>query len=102
MSTSMDGISSRHQSGIIIVTPHDHGPITTEPTVSCAHCGLNWVPKKGSGRRVGFCQRCMGLVCGSQNCERCVPVMAYIENLEAGRPGDFRQIIASVPRDIRG
>lgn len=54
-------------------------------TLSCCHCQTTWVVQKGSGRLRGFCQNCMGFVCGP-GCAECVPLERRIENIEAGRP----------------
>lgn len=46
--------------------------------------------------------RCNALTCGNDRCNVCRPVEALLENLEAGRPEDFRLVMASVPGIIPG
>lgn len=80
-------------SGELITTPEE-GKVVTEPTVMCAHCGRNWIPRKGSGIRRGVCLCCYGYTCGAPECDQCVPLELQIENMEAGRPLDYRPIRA--------
>lgn len=54
-------------------------------TLSCCHCQSAWIVQKGSGKLRGYCQNCMGFVCGPA-CAECIPIERRIENLEAGRP----------------
>jgi len=43
-------------------------------TRQCAHCQRTWVYMKGSGAKRGFCMKCMGLLCGSEECFKgCAP-----------------------------
>lgn len=72
--------------------PHGHFAITGPygegqegETLSCCHCGKHWEVRKGSGIDRGFCQNCMGYVCGP-NCYDCIPVEQRLANIEAGRP----------------
>lgn len=62
-------------------------------TIQCGHCGGHWVPTSGSGKVRGFCQNCCRPFCGPA-CSECVPVEQYLENLECGRPENFRPIIS--------
>lgn len=39
-------------------------------TLQCVHCGKHWIPIRGSGIKRGFCQKCMGPLCGSASCLR--------------------------------
>jgi hypothetical protein len=55
-------------------------------TLRCCHCGGHWIPVKGSGRKRGFCCRCMGFCCGP-TCPAlaygtCVPHDVYLLFLE--------------------
>lgn len=62
------------------------GELQEGQTLSCVHCQFTWVLVKGSGRKRGFCTKCMGYTCGKRECETaCVPAERRIENLEAGR-----------------
>lgn len=72
--------------------PHGHfeitgpyGELQEGSTLSCCHCGKHWEVRKGSGIERGFCQNCMGYVCGP-SCYDCIPVEQKLENIEAGRP----------------
>lgn len=88
------------RSGILISTPLDGGPVVTHDTVSCIHCGYNWVWQAGSGRRRGWCMKCAGIVCGRPACQQigCNGGQDRIlDNLEAGKPLDHKPIIVSVP-----
>jgi hypothetical protein len=83
----------------ILIDPGADKPISEVGTLQCCHCGGHWAPQPGSGRVRGWCQRCQGPVCGP-DCAECIPVLQYIENLEKGRPDDFRPII--VPTSFHG
>lgn len=54
-------------------------------TLSCVHCQSTWIVQRGSGKMRGYCQNCMGFVCGPA-CAECVHFERKIENIEAGRP----------------
>lgn len=88
-----------HERGQVTSYPLDGGPVTSMPIYACAHCDYHWTPKPGSGIQRGFCTRCHGLVCGRPSCLKlgCTHWEQRLENMEAGRPLDFRRIIASVP-----
>ena len=79
--------------------PGSDKPVLEVGTLSCAHCGGQWIPRPGSGIVRGFCQRCNGYICGP-GCEACVPLDQYLSNLEAGRDPHFRPII--VPTSFGG
>lgn len=53
--------------------------------LKCVHCGRMWRVEPGSGRRRGFCTRCMQVTCGNPACEACVPEERKLELLEAGK-----------------
>ncbi len=80
--------------GHVIVTP-PVGPIIEVDTLQCVHCGAHWQPKPGSGNVRGFCMKCNGPICGAA-CAECMPAEQRLENIEAGRPLDFRPIIVGV------
>ena len=82
------------QSGEVTISdPGSDRPVLTVATLQCCHCGKHWIPRPGSGVERGYCYRCNGYVCG-RDCNRdCVPVEQYLENLEKGRPADYRPII---------
>ncbi len=61
------------------------GKIERGATVQCCHCQGTWFWAPGSGRMRGWCQNCMGFVCGPA-CAECVPLEVRLENIEAGRP----------------
>ncbi len=86
----------RTEHGLITVAdPGSDKPLLEVPTVSCVHCGGHWVPKPGSGRVRGWCMNCAGPVCGP-GCAACVPTEVLLENLEKGRPLDFRPVVVPV------
>lgn len=89
-------ISPSQYTGVLISTPLENDRVVTQATVSCCHCRRVWLVQPGSGRRRGFCQRCMGITCGSVECHECLPFEAWLENVEAGRPENFRRIIGHV------
>jgi hypothetical protein len=77
-------LSHRKASGLFQFTGW-YGEIQEGETLSCVHCQATWIVQKGSGKMRGFCQRCMGYVCGPA-CADCVPAERRWENSEAGRP----------------
>ena len=87
----------RRGNGVLISTPLDSDRVTVQDTAQCCHCGRNWVVKPGSGRKRGLCLRCNGITCGSARCDACVPLEQRLENVESGRPEDYRPIRATVP-----
>lgn len=82
--------------GVLVSTPYEGGPVVQTDIVQCCHCSRVWVWVPGSGRRRGFCMRCNGITCGSHTCDACVPFEQQLDNMECGRPVDFRPIVASV------
>lgn len=80
--------------GYAIVT----GPDGTREadTLQCGHCGGHWVVSPGSGRLRGVCRICHKVTCGP-NCiagTACIPQELLCENIEKGRPLDFRPIVS--------
>lgn len=83
-------------------------------THQCCHCGGQFtmkpqkliatpltpaeaIRKQTEGVKVrGWCQNCSGYICGP-GCAACVNFEQYLENIEKGRPADFKPIIVSVP-----
>lgn len=53
-------------------------------TLQCCHCGGHYVSVKGSGKRRGFCMKCMGVTCGSVKCDNCIPTEKMLDNIEKG------------------
>ncbi len=51
-------------------------------TAMCVHCGYHWQIIRGSGRKRGFCTKCMGPTCGRRECDECVPLEKRIELME--------------------
>lgn len=62
-----------------------YGETARGGTRQCCHCQATWVHQPGSGKLRGYCQQCMGFVCGPA-CAECVPIERRLENSEAGRP----------------
>lgn len=84
---------------ITLADPGADRPLAEVKTLQCVHCGGHWYPRPGSGRVRGWCMNCNGVVCGP-GCAECVPVEVYLENMEKGRPHDFRPVAVSF-NDIR-
>lgn len=86
-------MSSRREAGLITISdPGSDKPLLEAATIQCVHCGRHWVPQPGSGRTRGFCMRCNGFICGPE-CQECIPVEQMLENIEQGRPLNYRPII---------
>jgi hypothetical protein len=77
---------------IIVVDPGADRPLDEFATGQCCHCGGHFPIRPGSGTVRGFCFKCAGPVCGPACAGKCVPAELQLENLEAGRPIDFRPI----------
>lgn len=88
-------LNTREAGVATYVDPGSDRPILEVGTLCCVHCGGHWLPSPGSGRVRGFCQNCSGYVCGP-SCTACVPVEQYLENMEKGRPDDFRPVVVPV------
>ena len=62
---------------IIVVGPE--GPPVSYDTLQCVHCQAHWIIQPGSGRKRGWCLKCMGPLCGKADCmARCVPFEAKV------------------------
>ncbi len=85
----------RESGRIILADPGGDKPILEAATLQCAHCGKHWIVVPGSGRVRGFCMRCNGPICGPK-CAECLPAEKQIENIEAGRPLEFRPVKVGV------
>ncbi len=85
----------KYHGEVTVFDPDADKPILTSGTLQCVHCQKHWVPEPGSGRMRGFCQNCMGPICGP-GCAKCVHWEQMIENIEKGRPLDYKPIQASV------
>lgn len=81
------------EDGELTFTPLDSDKKVTVGTMCCAHCNRHWIYQPGSGRRRGWCGRCAAFTCGSDKCSKCVPIEQWLENVEGGKPEDFRKII---------
>lgn len=90
---------SKSAGELTILDPGSDKPLLVTSTLQCVHCGQHWTPQPGSGKVRGFCRNCMGPVCGP-GCAECVPQEQLVENLEAGRPLDFKPTRIFVPRSI--
>lgn len=71
-------------------------------TLQCVHCGVHWVVVRGSGRRRGFCMKCMGPTCSPECSKACVPQERMLEAIEKGLSIEQMPIAVSVPRDVKG
>lgn len=76
-----------------------YGEVKRGGTHQCVHCQYTWIAAPGSGTVRGWCMTCQGFVCGV-GCEKCVHYEQKIENIEAGRPIDFKPIRIFVPQGI--
>lgn len=79
------------------------GVLCEADTWQCNHCGGHERVVRGSGRLRGFCTNCGKYVhphCSVEVTGKCVPQEQMVDNMDAGRPLDFRQIIVSVPRSV--
>lgn len=93
----------REAGRVTLIDPGSDKPILEFGMVSCVHCGGQFPqPKFGTSpqekaTRVGrgYCQNCNGYVCG-KSCAECVPLEQYLENMEAGRPDNFRPVVVPV------
>lgn len=58
-------------------------------TLQCVHCGMHWIPIRGSGRRRGFCTNCCGPLCGKKEClEACMPYEKRLDIRDRIRKAD--------------
>jgi hypothetical protein len=97
----MSGILTGKVVGVETVTP-DSGPVVQTEVATCCHCQQIFEMVKGSGRKRGFCLKCMKLTCGRACCDPCLPLERMIANMEAGRPEDWAPTWASVPEKPKG
>lgn len=51
----------------------------------CCHCQKICTVVPGSGKKRGFCMKCMKPTCGGPNCHRCVPFEKRLEEMESKR-----------------
>ncbi len=82
--------------GYVFTTDRETGRTVERSTLQCKHCGRHWVPQPGSGRKRGFCTVCMGPTCGPKclaGVSACIPQELLVQNIEKGRPLDFKPII---------
>lgn len=57
-----------------VVTYDDCGKKIERELRQCCHCQYTWIYEPGSGIKRGFCLKCMGLLCGRQECfNNCAP-----------------------------
>lgn len=88
---------NKNEAGVITISdPGADKPLLIVKTLQCVHCGGHWVPQPGSGRIRGYCTQCAGPVCGP-GCAECVPMEQLLENMEQGRPENWRPISVYVP-----
>lgn len=71
--------SVRRPSGAIIING-----MHLADTLKCVHCGVTWIPVKGSGITRGWCMNCDGVTCGRPQCIKCVPFEKKMEMYEKG------------------
>lgn len=66
--------------GTVIITDLNNNTQEFD-TQCCVHCRKHWIFKKGSGRKRGFCIKCMGPTCGCKECDNCIPYEKVIEKI---------------------
>src|SRR5688572_14285901 len=97
----MPGLLNTREAGrVTLIDPGSDKPLAEFSTVQCCHCGGHFpTPRFGASAedkasRIGrgYCSRCNAYICGA-NCLECVPLEQYLENVEHGRPENFRPII---------
>lgn len=87
----------KREAGFVQITdPGSDKPLLEAGTLQCVHCGGHWFPQPGSGKVRGFCMNCNGPVCGPA-CQVCVHAEQLLENIEKGRPLDFKPTVSAVP-----
>lgn len=64
-------VTTTRPAGHIFVS--EDGSVQEFDTLQCVHCGLHWRIVHGSGKKRGFCMKCMGPTCGRHKCDECVP-----------------------------
>jgi len=83
--------------GVLITIPDDGSLETQQDTLQCVHCFRHWVLPRVAALAAairgefGFCARCNGITCGKK-CQECVHKEQWLENVEAGRPENYRPI----------
>ncbi len=78
---------------ITLVDPGADKPLLETATLRCCHCGGHFPASPTKGR--GWCRNCAGPICGA-GCLACVHWEQLLENLEAGRPLDFKPVVVPV------
>jgi len=58
-------------------------------TLQCKHCGIHWIPIKGSKKRRGFCMKCFGTTCGKLACDVCIPFEVKLDIHEGKSAGKW-------------
>ena len=71
------GIKDKHVSGFVFIDGKEVAAM-----VECCHCHANYLPRRGSGTKRGFCLLCMGPTCGGLACHACVPYEKKMEMRE--------------------
>jgi len=70
-------VSVRNPSGFIFVDGRE-----VANTLQCVHCQAHFIVVKGSGRKRGFCHKCMGPTCSPQCSGECYPAEKQLEDEE--------------------
>jgi hypothetical protein len=65
-----------------IIDPASPSPVLEGDTLRCCHCGMHWIPIKGSGIQRGFCMKCMDVTCGKPQCISCLPHDKMLDLIE--------------------
>ena len=84
----MSTFSHYYRRGVIISQDLESDRKVERKLLRCCHCSITWAPAPNSGAMRGFCQRCMGDLCGRPECVQrgCVDWRYELEQMETGIP----------------
>lgn len=85
--------------GYAVWTPKEGGRSVESDTACCCHCGEHvYIGLALPGmplRRCGYCLNCGARTCGKESCDPCINRFQKLENVEQGRPLDYKPIIVA-------
>lgn len=72
--------------GHIFINDPDLPRLVEMDTLKCVHCQAVLIYRKGSGGKLGHCDRCAGPTCGNDKCTReCLHWERALDLYEAGK-----------------
>jgi hypothetical protein len=71
--------------GALILTCAETGKQIHADTITCCHCCMPFVPRKGSGVIRGFCTGCNARTCGMPGCDAHYPFEKKMDDFEKGK-----------------